>query len=172
MNPTFQNRKALIAEITAKGGTPPSGFPLRKELLQQLEGLTNGPVGKPEPGIIPAAEFINKAEKILAPSLHALAEKHLAATNRPPMTTIRPATMQAKPAASYGMPTAEAIAAEIIKQQAAAPKPLTGLAKVTAAFQKEPAEKAAKAKHIARNPEISKLTGLAKVTASFSAQKN
>ena len=71
---------------------------------------------------------------------------------------------------TFVMPTAEAIAAEVIRQQAAAPKPLTGLALTTAAFHKASAEKTAKAKPAARNPEISSLTGLAKVTASFSAQ--
>jgi len=84
------------------------------------------------------------------------------------VTTPSAVVHKAQPTSSFTMPTAEAIAAEIIKQQAA--KPLTGLAKVTAAFQKESAEKAAKAKPAARNPEISNLTGLAKVEAAFSAQ--
>ena len=72
------------------------------------------------------------------------------------------------PTASFVMPTAEAIAAEVIRQTAK--KPLTGLALTASAFQTASAEKAATAKPAARNPEISSLTGLAKVTASFSAQ--
>jgi len=68
--------------------------------------------------------------------------------------------------------SAKAFAVALLDEQArrAAIKPLTGLAKVTAAFQKEAAEKAAKAKPAARNPEISNLTGIAKVQASFAAQ--
>ena len=78
----------------------------------------------------------------------------------------------AAPTTSFQMPTAEAIAAEVIRQQAAAPKPLTGLALTTAAFQKASAAKAATATPGARNPDLAGLTGRALVEASFKSQSD
>jgi len=74
------------------------------------------------------------------------------------------------PTASFVMPTAEAIAAEVIRQTAK--KPLTGLALTTAAFQKASAAKAATATPGARNPDLAGLTGRALVEASFKSQSD
>ena len=64
--------------------------------------------------------------------------------------------------------TAQAIAAEIIRQQAN--KPLAGLAKVTASFQQTAAAKSAATAKPPSVPLVNSLTGLAKVTAIFKAQ--
>ena len=64
--------------------------------------------------------------------------------------------------------TAEAIAAEIIRQQAV--KVPTGLSRAIAGFQQAAAEKSAAVAKAPSMPSVNSLTGLAKVTAIFKAQ--